>query len=92
MNRNRLRYTIKSNKGLRRFFIARDLEYISLDKSALVVSKIDEVMRMIHTLNQKLKVQKALRHTLSSDLRRLTQLKVKKVFLKGRGYKPTTVI
>ena len=38
-------------------FIARDLEYISLDKSNLVVSKIDEVMRMIHALNQKLKAK-----------------------------------
>lgn len=38
-------------------YIARDLEYISFDKSTLVVSKIDEVMRMIHSLNQKLKAK-----------------------------------
>ena len=34
-------------------YIARDLEYISLEKATLVISKIDEVMRMIHALNQK---------------------------------------
>ena len=38
-------------------YIAKDLEYISLEKATLVVSKIDEVMRMIHSLNQKLKAK-----------------------------------
>lgn len=38
-------------------YIARDLEYISLEKATLVISKIDEIMRMIHALNQKLKAK-----------------------------------
>ena len=38
-------------------FIARDLKYISKDKSILLVSKLDEIMRMIFALNQKLKAK-----------------------------------
>lgn len=38
-------------------FIARDLGYISADKSNLVVLKIDEIMKMIYGLKSKLKAK-----------------------------------
>ena len=37
--------------------IARDLEYIDLNKSQLLTNKINEVSRMINSLNQKLKAK-----------------------------------
>lgn len=38
-------------------FISRDLGYISHEKCDLVVSKIDDVMKMIYGLKQKLKAK-----------------------------------
>ena len=56
-------------------YIARDLEYISLEKATLVISKIDEVMRMIHALNQKLKAKSAQNEVLKARLTRVSLLK-----------------